>query len=170
MKPSCTGTGIVSFPIEISLDELQALINDKTPENVDKDKKKQKLGPVVKDGWMDYHIDRGEIRLSPLSTPNGDVLGFGIPVSGKVEAGGKFLRLMPTTVGLDFRGEIVGSVRAGLKPDWSPDVQVAFDADLDKASIKLFHSISFPIRDHLMKELESREPDIEKSCSSSSTS
>ena len=48
-----------------------------------------------------------------IGRPAGDVLGFNVPVSGKVAAGGKFLRFMPTTVGLDSGQAIVISRQTG---------------------------------------------------------
>jgi hypothetical protein len=154
--------GTVSFPIEISLDEIQALVNEKVPESFDKDRQPHSLSSVVKGGWIDYHIQRGPIALTPLSTPNGDVLGFDVPLNGTCSAGGKFLKIMPASVGLDFRGSLIGSIRAGLKADWTPDVQTAFVADLDKGNLKLFKTFHIQVRDHLEDELQKRRPELEK--------
>ncbi|HLX61326.1 MAG TPA: DUF4403 family protein [Planctomycetota bacterium] len=154
--------GTVSFPVEISIDEVQSLLNDKAPESIDKDHEKQKMGSLIKDGWIDYHLERGTARLVPISTADGDVLGFDLPVSGKVVAGGKLFKFMPASVGLDFRGTITGSTRIALNPDWTPDVQVAFTVDFDKASLKLLHAFSFQVKDHLESELRKHGPDLQK--------
>lgn len=152
--------GTISFPVEISIDELQSLVNEKAPDVVEKDKTRKEMTSLLKNEWVEYHFHRGDIELVPVPTEN--VLGFSLPISGKVSAGGKFLKIIPASGSVDFKGTVVGSVRCCLNCDWTPNVQTAFNVEFDKAKLKLFHVGGFSIKDHLTAELQKRMPDIQK--------
>lgn len=151
-------TSRLALEASIPVSVLQELLNQEAPTRF-KGKQDQNLLRQMKDGWIEFDIERGNITMAS----DGKKLFVGTPLGGRVSAGGvlslPFIGDTPVRGTVDLDAKVTGNLAPELEEDWTLEPNIVARLDIERANLNLANIASVDISSSLEKAIE---PEIAK--------
>ena len=148
----------VALHASLPIATLQEVINREAPKRF-KGKQSQNLLKAMKNGWIEFDIERGAITLAN----NGERLFVATPLGGRVSAGGDLklplLGSTPVRGTVDLDARVIGNLAPTLDDSWTLQPNIAANLEIDRAALNLANLATVDVSKVLEQGIE---PEIAK--------
>lgn len=152
--PDVAGRASFFLPVQIPLAEVRRRAEEMVPRHLEEERREDFSNALEEDSWR-LLATRGALDVGFSA----DRFVFRFPVEGRLTFSG---RLRPVPVGrgvpvresVDFSGNVIGSVRPSVAPDWQIHLDSHAQLDLSRAEVKIFDLVKVSLRPLLRDELD----------------
>jgi hypothetical protein len=152
--PDVAGRASFFLPVEIPLAEVRRRAEEMVPRHLEEERREDFSNALEEDSWR-LLATRGAMDVGFSA----DRFVFRFPIDGRLTFSG---RLRPVPVGrgvpvretVDFSGNVIGSVKPSVAPDWQLRLESHAQLDLNRAEVEIFDLIKVSLRPLLRDELD----------------
>lgn len=152
--PDIAGRASFVLPVQIPLAEVRRRAEEMVPRHLEEERREDFSKALEEDAWR-LLATRGALDVGFSA----DRFVFRFPIDGRLTFSG---RLRPVPVGrgvpvretIDFSGNVIGSVKPSVAPDWQLRLDSHAQLDLSRAEVEIFDLITVSLRPLLRDELD----------------
>lgn len=152
--PDVAGRASFFLPVQIPLTEVRRRAEEMVPRHLEEERREDFSNLLEEDSWR-LLATRGTMDVGFSA----DRFVFRFPVEGRLTFSG---RLRPVPVGrgvpvretVDFSGNVIGSVKPSVAPDWQLRLESHAQLDLSRAEVEIFDLVKVSLRPLLRDELD----------------